>query len=172
MMDNAFPIKKHNQQHQIFDRLTCVFFCLSRPFIHALQRLHLGFNITPIKFLPSLQQTFTYTRIVLRALSLSLIRTTACAHAQFSGCSSTTNAHSETGQMAVCCQNLTLCALSSRSALSVLVGAPFKKFSLFLFMSSLSGTQQGLKERAGCVSLMSETVFKMAIKALMLCNFV
>ena len=57
---------------------------------------------------------------------------TACARAQFSGCSSTTNAHSETGQMAVCCQNLPLVALSSRSAPSVLVGALFKKFSLFL----------------------------------------
>jgi len=34
--------------------------------------------------------------------------------------------------MAVCCQNLTLGALSSRSALSVLVGALFKKFCLFL----------------------------------------
>ena len=33
------------------------------------------------------------------------IRRTACAHAQFSGCSSTTNAHSETEQMAVCCKN-------------------------------------------------------------------
>jgi hypothetical protein len=63
---------------------------------------------------------------------MSLIRRTACARAQFSGCSSSTNAHSETGQIAVCCQNLTLGALSSRSALSVLVGALFKKFSLFL----------------------------------------
>jgi hypothetical protein len=61
---------------------------------------------------------------------LSLIRQT-CAHAQFSGCSSTTNAHSETEQMAVCCQNLKLGALSSRSVLSVLVGALFKKFGLF-----------------------------------------
>jgi hypothetical protein len=34
--------------------------------------------------------------------------------------------------MAVCCQNLTLGALSSRSALSLLVGALFKKFGLFL----------------------------------------
>jgi len=34
--------------------------------------------------------------------------------------------------MAACCQNLTLGALSSRSALSVLVGALFTKFSLFL----------------------------------------
>jgi len=34
--------------------------------------------------------------------------------------------------MAVCCQNLTLGALSSRSALSMLVGALFKKFDLFL----------------------------------------
>jgi len=42
------------------------------------------------------------------------------------------NAHSETGQMAVYCQNLTLGALSSRSELYVLVGALFKKFRLFL----------------------------------------
>jgi hypothetical protein len=34
--------------------------------------------------------------------------------------------------MAVCCQTLTLGALSSRSALSMLVGAFFKKFDLFL----------------------------------------
>jgi hypothetical protein len=43
-----------------------------------------------------------------------------------------TNAHSKTGQMAVCCQNLPLDALSSHSAPSVLVGALFKKFGLFL----------------------------------------
>jgi hypothetical protein len=36
------------------------------------------------------------------------------------------------GQMAVCCQNLPLGALSSRSAPSVLVGELFKKFGLFL----------------------------------------
>jgi uncharacterized integral membrane protein len=60
------------------------------------------------------------------------IRRTACACDQFSGCSSTTNSHSETGKMALCCQNLTLGALSSRSALSVLVGALFKEFGLFL----------------------------------------
>ena len=41
-----------------------------------------------------------------------------------------TNAHSENGQMAVCCQNLPLGALSSRSAFSVLVGALFKKFGI------------------------------------------
>jgi hypothetical protein len=35
--------------------------------------------------------------------------------------------------MAVCCQNLPLDALSSRSAPSVLVGALFKKFGLFFF---------------------------------------
>jgi hypothetical protein len=64
--------------------------------------------------------------------TLSLIRRTDCARAQFSGCSSTTNTHSETGQMAVCCQNLTLGALTSPSALSVQVGALFKKFGLFL----------------------------------------
>jgi uncharacterized integral membrane protein len=70
------------------------------------------------------------------------LRRTAHAHAQFSGCSSTTNAHSETGQMAVCCQNLTLGALSSRSALSVLVGALFKKFSLFLIRGVYSPSNQ------------------------------
>jgi hypothetical protein len=42
-----------------------------------------------------------------------------------------TNAHSETEQMAVCCQNLTLGALNSCSVLSMLVGTLFKKFGLF-----------------------------------------
>jgi hypothetical protein len=36
------------------------------------------------------------------------------------------------GQMALCCQNLMPGALNSRSALSLLVGALFKKFGLFL----------------------------------------
>jgi hypothetical protein len=61
-----------------------------------------------------------------------LIRRKACARAQFSECSSTTNAHSETGQMEVCCQNLPLGALSSRSVPSVLVTELLKKFGLFL----------------------------------------
>jgi len=39
--------------------------------------------------------------------------------------------------MAVCCQNLPLGALSSRSAPSVLVGELFKKFGLFLNTSVL-----------------------------------
>ena len=43
-----------------------------------------------------------------------------------------TLSHSETGQMTVCCQNLTLGSLSSSSAFSLLVGALFKKFGLFL----------------------------------------
>ena len=72
-------------------------------------------------------------------VTLSLIRRTACAHAQFSGYSSTTNAHSEMGQMAICCQNLTLGAVSSHSMLSLLVGALFKKFSLFLNTPCTSG---------------------------------
>jgi hypothetical protein len=54
------------------------------------------------------------------------------ARVQFSGCSSTTNAHGETGQMAVCCQNLPLGALSSHSAPSLLVGELFKKLGIFL----------------------------------------
>jgi hypothetical protein len=36
------------------------------------------------------------------------------------------------GQMAVCCQNLTLGALSNRSALSLLVGALFKSSGFFI----------------------------------------
>jgi hypothetical protein len=78
--------------------------------------------------------THTHTRCSSSSLivTLSLIRQTACARAQFSECSSTTNAHSETEQMAVCCQNLTLSALNSSSALSMLVDALFKKFCLFL----------------------------------------
>ena len=43
-----------------------------------------------------------------------------------------TNVHSKTRQMAVCCQNLPVGALSRHSALSVLVGTLFKKFGLFL----------------------------------------
>ena len=65
-------------------------------------------------------------------LSIRINRRTACARAQFSGCSSKTNTHRETEQMEVCCQNLPLGALSSRSAPSVLVGELFKKFGLFL----------------------------------------
>jgi hypothetical protein len=45
-----------------------------------------------------------------------------------------TNAHGKTGQMAVCCQNLMLGMFSIHSVLSVLVGALFKKFGLFLNM--------------------------------------
>ena len=40
--------------------------------------------------------------------------------------------HRETGQVAVCCQNLPLGALNSRSAPSVLVDELFKKFGRFL----------------------------------------
>jgi hypothetical protein len=65
-------------------------------------------------------------------LFVGLIRRTAYARAQFSGCSSTNNAHSETGKMAFCCHNLPLGGPSSRSAPSLLVGELFKKFGLFL----------------------------------------
>ncbi len=65
-------------------------------------------------------------------VTLSLIRRTACARAQFGGCSSATNGHSETRQMAGCCQNLLLGAFSSRSTLPVPVGTLFKKFGPFL----------------------------------------
>jgi hypothetical protein len=79
----------------------------------------------------SCPQIFTQKLQMRHVSAKFVIQQTACAHAQFSGCSSTTNAHSEMGQMAVCCQNLTLGVLSSRSALSVLVGALFKKFDPF-----------------------------------------
>jgi hypothetical protein len=46
---------------------------------------------------------------------------------------STTNAHSETGKMAVCRQNTPLGALSSRSAPSVLVGELLKERAFFFF---------------------------------------
>jgi hypothetical protein len=80
-------------------------------------------------------------------VSSSIIRRTACARAQFSGCSSTTNAHSETGQMAVCCQNLTLGVLSSCSALSMLVGALFKMFGLFFNTNPLKRAHKVMSER-------------------------
>jgi len=87
-----------------------------------------------VNFLPSLQQNFTHTRCSSNSfvVTLSLIRRTACARAQFSGCSSTTNDHSETGQMAVCCQNLPLGALSSRSAPSVRLARYLKSSVFFL----------------------------------------
>ena len=64
-------------------------------------------------------------------LFVALMRRKASARTQFGGCSSTTNAHSETGQMAACCQNLPLGALSSRSAPSVLIGELFKSSVFF-----------------------------------------
>ena len=41
--------------------------------------------------------------------------------------------------MAVCCQNLTLGAVSSRSVLSLFVGVLFKKFLLFLNTPRIHG---------------------------------
>jgi len=88
----------------------------------------------------SLSLSHTHTNLCARCSSssfivtLSLIRQTACARAQFSGCSLMTNSHYEMGQMAVCCQNLPPGVLSSCSAPSTLVGTLFKKFSLLLNM--------------------------------------
>ena len=48
MMDNAFPIKKHNQQHlDLWPTHPC-FFWSRIPFPHPLWQLHLAFNIIPI----------------------------------------------------------------------------------------------------------------------------
>jgi hypothetical protein len=78
----------------------------------------------------SCHQIFTQ-KLQMRCTSAKfVIRRTACARAQFSGCSLTTNAHSKTGQKAVGCQNMMLGALSIRSTLSLLVGMLFKKFGL------------------------------------------
>ena len=61
--------------------------------------------------------------------------------------------------MTVCCQNLTLGGLSNRSMLSMLVGALFKKFGLFLNMplvcTPLFGGQQGSVQHkvAGCYDI-------------------
>jgi hypothetical protein len=91
--------------------------------------------VISVKFLPSLQQNFTNTRCSSCSfiVTLSLIRRTACARAQFIGFSSTANVHSQTGQMSVCCHKVPLGALSRRSAPSVLVGALLKKWGLFFF---------------------------------------
>jgi len=78
--------------------------------------------------------THTHTRCSSSSfiVTLSLTRRRAWARVQFSGSSSTTTAHIETRQTAFCCRNLTLGKFGSRSALSMLVGALFKKFGLFL----------------------------------------
>ena len=110
----------------------------SRPFPHALRRLHLKnlkclcklFTKFTAKF-----HTHTHTRAFFSSsfiVTLSLNRREACACVQFSRCSWTINAHSEAGQVAVCCQNVALGVFSSLRTLSMLVGALFKMFRLFL----------------------------------------
>jgi hypothetical protein len=107
-----------------------------KPLI-ALRSAHAVFPICFVKQLKCLQNFYQVCNKISHTRSwgsfivtLSLIWWTACARAQFSWCSSMANAHSKTGQMAVCCQKLTLGALSSRST-SVLVGALCKTFGLF-----------------------------------------
>jgi len=120
------------------DRHSALFKTL-KPLI-ALRSAHTVLSVCLVKQLKCICKIFTKFASKFHTLTfffklfvtLSLIRRTACARAEFSGCSSTTNAHSETGEMAVCCQNLALGAPSSHSALSMLVGALFKKFGLFL----------------------------------------
>jgi len=81
-----------------------------------------------------LQQNFQHQLYSSRSfiVTLSLIRRTACARAQFNGCSSAINDQKEKGQIAVCFQNLKLGSLCSLSALSMLIGSLFRKFCLFL----------------------------------------
>jgi hypothetical protein len=88
------------------------------------------------KFLPSLQQNCTHT-----CSSSSLIvtnPTNSLCTCSVQRCRSTTNADSETGQTAICCQHLMLGTLSSCSTLSVMVGALSKNFGLFLNMPCIS----------------------------------
>ena len=122
----------------IFTNWHSALFKMLKPFI-ALRSAHTVFPVCFIKQLKYLCKIFTkfaakfhththtHTMLFFKLFdTLSLIWRTACAHTQFSRCSSITNAHSEKGQMAVWCQNLTLGALSSRNMLSVLVGALLK----------------------------------------------
>ena len=108
------------------------------------------------RYLKSFTHTQTHTRARARSSSstsivtLSQIQRTACAHDQFNGCSSTTNAHSEAGQIAVCCQILTLGALSSLIALSIPVGALFKKFGLFFLTSFICRLSLNLGTSSSC----------------------
>jgi len=125
----------------IFTDRNSVLFKTLKP-LPALRAAHAVLPVSLVKQLKCLCKLFTKFAAKFHThkrcssssfiVTFSLIRRTACARAQFSGCSSTTNVHSETGQMAVCCQNLTLGAIRNRSAPSVLVGAIFKKFGLFL----------------------------------------
>ena len=74
-----------------------------------------------------------------------LIRRTACAGVQFSGCSSTSNNPSEMGQMAVCCQNLPLGAL-------IAAGRPLCWFASYLKSSAFfwtSGDSGNCDKRTG-----------------------
>ena len=64
--------------------------------------------------------------------SFPSVQASSCAQRPSDALKLPGTADSETGQMAVCCQNLPVRALSSRSAVTVLVGALFQKFDLFL----------------------------------------
>jgi len=103
-----------------------VLFLLRRPF-------HTVLPVCLVKQLKCLCKTFTKFAAKFQAyelffklfVTLLLIQRTVCACAQFSRCSLKTNAHSETGQTAVYCQNLMLSTLSTRSVLSVFVAMLF-----------------------------------------------
>ena len=122
---------------RIFTNRHSALFKMLKPLI-ALHSAHTVLSICLVKQLKCLCKIFAkfaakfHTHTLFFIFTLSLIRRTACARTHFSRCSSTTNAYSETGQIAIYCQNLTLGALSSCSALSVLFGALFKKSRLFL----------------------------------------
>jgi hypothetical protein len=57
--------------------------------------------------------------------------------------------------MAVCCQNLTLGVLSSRSALSVLVGAVFEKFGLFFEQALYSANISNVRSKTSYLEYLS-----------------
>ena len=111
-----------------------------KPLI-ALSSAHTVFSICLVKQLKCLRKIFTKfaANFHTYALLFKLLNchfdtnpTNSLCKCSVSGCSSTTNAHSENGKMAVYCEDMTLGALSSCSAPPLLVGALFKKFSLFL----------------------------------------
>ena len=103
---------------EIFTKFAAKFHTHTHTILQAFEMSLWNFYQVGSKISLSLSHTHTHTHISSSTfiVTLSLIRQTVCALAQFSRCSSTTNAHSKTGQMAMCCQNLMLGALSSHSA--------------------------------------------------------
>jgi hypothetical protein len=127
---HSAPLKKFKPLAALRSAHTVLPVCL----VKQLKCLCKMFTKFAAKFTHTYIHTHTHTRCSLSSfiVTLSLTRRTACTHAQFSRRSSTTNVYSQTGQMEVCCQTLTLGELRSHSVLCFLIGALFKTFCPFL----------------------------------------